>query len=370
MESPRILSQRDALLAQEFGVRTAIYAISGLLGTLTRVVTPLSVTSLTLASASNSAAVTYGKEWAESDSTTVKALSLGLSTLALALVGAPLLGRLGFAISSGSVICLAFFNALGELVRFTIPLMWKNQKPEMPQTKDALDDLSDEEFAFICGHFQDYEVKPELQQDFETRAVRQNLLTQSHPTSKEAVAELSFFQIKWLHENYTQLFTDPEKPIDPDILKALHHRFYTEDLPFPEGKTVESIETSEDDKYYDIEVTPPLTVEVAKALTNNQLAWLFASLNESSFSKLPLDLQAILWKRFAETFADTVDILPIESTAENVKNISDEAVRILHEYYSIESFTDIPEAVQVELDDQFIRVLGPDRTLQAPLVEE
>ena len=372
MESIKSDSQRPSTAGLfsnlgDFAKRTAIYSASSALST--RFISPLDITGGVITGVVNSAFVTAGQKFTGCTENSFKKVlvtmaSLALSTLAVTYGGSALMGRIGIALSREVVVKLAFVSAFGELVKVSVPLIWDRVTagPALPEGKEDVEKLSDKQIRYIVANFDNYDqMNSEAYNAFNTRVVILELMPKV-PASLEDVQKLSSFDVRYIFENYSMFNDIEEEP----VLQALHMRFFEKAFPFPEEKTIQSIKDTKE-AYPVIDVKIPETVEGVKELKDNQLPWLFASMNQNykdgegyRMSSRSLDVQAALYDAFRNSTATGSWHYTPHVNAENIEGISEETIKILFSYFdysqkgvSNERFICLPMAVKNALNEKF-----------------
>ena len=353
MEISKSNSQRPSTVGLfshlgDFAKRAAIYSASSALAT--RFISPLDAAGAVTTGVINSAFVTAGQKLTSCEEHSFKkvlvtAMSLALSTLTVTYGGSDLMGRIGVALSREVVIKLAFVSAFGELIKVSVPLIWDRLtiNPTLPETFEDVENLSDKEIAYIVANFDNFDNYGQISFDaydaLEARVDDLGLNPKS-PTSPEEVQNLSSFELRYTFESYFTFHNiEDDKTLEEPVLLALHKRFFEKAFPFPQRKTIDSIKKDKE-AYPVIDVKIPETVEGVKALKDNQLAWLFASMNQNrkngdgyTMSSRSLDVQAALYDVLSHSEATAGQhYIPVPTT-ENIEGISDETIKALYSYF-------------------------------------
>lgn len=397
MENTTVNSQRSSLQtifseSKELATRAAAYGVSGAFAN--RLFSSISWGSLGVVTALNSGFVTAGQKLAGDDSlwkqTAATAVALALSSLTIIYGGASLLGRVGLEVSKQAVIQLAFLNAFGEVVKVAIPKLYHALfgPPETPMSADELKNLSRIKFNYLCNHIEEYAPKMPLEDSeffdaFQTRLLHERgTLLPMVPNTLEDVKKLSLLDVIQIHDMYHEIkvIDDLMNPkmrdgsellIFKSVMKALHHRFYEANLPFPKDDTVDQIERSKQ-PFYEVALTLPTSVEEVKALKSNQLSWVYAFMRRNP-NRFPsaLRVQAALYARFIEAFKESVFVPQL--SVERLKRLSvvfkemRETVFDLHNVFRRRSnaFINQPTEVKTTLNHFFEHMMGHFSRLSA-----
>lgn len=378
MENTTVSSLRSSLKnifseTKDFAARTTIYGCSGALAT--RFISPLDWKSIGVMSTLNSACITVVQKFFGSQHFLSQALTTGagmaLSNLILAGGAVPLMGRIGLDISRKAAFQLLLFHAGAEGLKMSISRLYHHltAPPKVPTTSYELLGMSKGDFDFICEHFEEYAPKMPLHQQEFLRALQtcfkeNDSIIPTLPSSPKKVRELSVLDLFKIHAHYETLVDENS---NQGVLGDLHHRFYQENLPFPEGDTVQGMKHMQKRFYYVYDIPLPQSVKEVTALKTNQLPWIFASINRRNFAALSLEVQLALKKRFHNSFhKNFLELMPSTS---NLIGIPKYVVGYLQRHYrnNSEAFLQLPMDVKEALNAKFKARLGEAACLQVTL---
>ena len=240
--------QQTASLAKHYGVRFLAYGTTSLL--TSKSFNPIFIS----ASVFNATVVSCGEKLGRhklGEVNVLKKLMIAVALLAastsLVIVAAPLLGRVGFAITRGGAIKLACFNVFGEAVLFALPILGKyikgfkidhkdpeiknefnsdgvndheevNNKeyeycfipPKLPSTREELlHQLTDKDILYICEHFGEYAEMSKilfttLCEKFNSTSKDSNITLPKSLSSVDQINSLNAFQVRYILENFNQ----------------------------------------------------------------------------------------------------------------------------------------------------------------------
>ena len=186
---------------KELAIRTATYGATSLL--LGRV-NPVALTISTL----NAITVSFAEQFAQAEETGLKKMivalaSLAASTFVVTQVASAIVGQASLAFTQDFALQLAFFNALGETVLFSIPYIANWDTPKLPESVKDLDKLSEKNLLHMRNHFGDFKAMiPEVFNAFVDKltALEKENLVPKQPKTLEDIKNLDVFEVRYFYE--------------------------------------------------------------------------------------------------------------------------------------------------------------------------
>ncbi|WP_420421213.1 hypothetical protein [Simkania sp.] len=187
--------------AKELAIRTATYGATSLL--LGRV-NPVALTLSTL----NAITVSFAEQFTQAEESDLKKViislaSLAASTFVVTQVAPAIVEQATLAFTQDFGLQLAFLNALGEAVLFSIPYIANWDAPKLPESTTDLDKLTKKNLLHMRNHFGDFKaMTPDVFNIFvgKLEALEQENLVPKQPKTIEDIKNLDAFEVRYIYD--------------------------------------------------------------------------------------------------------------------------------------------------------------------------